>query len=132
MIVRSNYTIKYDRNKGEVNNLPSLTVPNQSYTLEELLQRHIQGMPTLGKEPIYEGESDFDLSGLRNMDLVDIQEMKMDVQHTLNEVKKEEERRQAVIDAKNKAEKAEFEAYKKEKMVGPSKESNEPKEPEKA
>lgn len=129
MIVRSNYTIKYDRSKGEVNNLPSLTVPNQSYTLEELLRRHIQGMPTIGNEPIYEGESEFDMSGLRHMDLVDIQEMKLDIQDTLDKVKQEEDRRTAAKEAKKKAELAEFEAYKKEKKVQPPKE---PKEPEKA
>lgn len=59
--------------KGEVNNLPSQTIPDQSMTVKELMERHARGLPLTGERvPIYNGEED--LPEFEKMDLAERQE----------------------------------------------------------
>lgn len=65
----------------ELNEKPSMTVPGQSMTIREMLQRHAAGLPIEGaKVPLYEGDETMDddeLVGhpdLSKMDLADRQE----------------------------------------------------------
>ena len=45
----------------EFNDEPSLTVPDQSYTIQELLDRHIAGtMPPVSQDVFYEDDPNFD------------------------------------------------------------------------
>lgn len=64
----------YERNEGV-----SLTVPNQSYTIRELMAKHASGsLPLIGKEGTFEDEPDIDhVNPLENpaADLVDKLEM---------------------------------------------------------
>lgn len=50
--------------RGEQNHLPSLTVPDQSMSVRELMRRSAQGLSLGGRIPMYEGtgEDDDDLS----------------------------------------------------------------------
>lgn len=62
----------------EVNNLPSMTVPDQSMSVAEMLARHASGLPISGaKIPLYEGDQD-PLGGLdpRTLDLSELQTLR--------------------------------------------------------
>lgn len=54
----------------EANTQPSLTVPDQTMTIREILVRYARGLPISGNVPIYEGE-DNDLPDPRTMDLAE-------------------------------------------------------------
>lgn len=46
---------------GEVNTLPSMTVPDQCLSIREILIRYAKGLPISASDPLYDGEdADFD------------------------------------------------------------------------
>lgn len=55
----------------EVNELPSMTKPDESFSMRELLDRYVKGLPISGK--VYNPDDDF--PDLRKLDLVQIQEL---------------------------------------------------------
>lgn len=58
-VIRNHYNSKYFQKKGEVNEEPSLTIPDQSYTVQELLARFASGLPMSGQKiPMYDGEEE--------------------------------------------------------------------------
>lgn len=62
----------------EVNPLPSLTIPDQSMSVREIMIRHANGLPfQAGKVPVYEGAEDFDdfLPNLATLDISERQEL---------------------------------------------------------
>ena len=62
----------------EVNPLPSLTVPDQSMTVREILIRHSNGIPfQAGRVPIYDGAEDFNdfLPNLASLDISERQDL---------------------------------------------------------
>lgn len=72
MTFKNHYNSKPD--KGEVNNLPSLTVPDQTMSLREIVRRYAAGYPVEGqKEPQYFGEDD-DMPDIKKMDLSEIED----------------------------------------------------------
>jgi hypothetical protein len=71
---------------NEINNEPSLTIPDQSMSVRELLQRFANGLPLGGvKEQIYEGE-DGDGIDPRRLDLADRQELEIAARQELAEI----------------------------------------------
>lgn len=71
----ANYNYKAVRN--EINTLPSETVPNETMTIRQILERHVSGL-AMPKErsPIYHDETeDMYVPDPRTLDLVDIQEL---------------------------------------------------------
>lgn len=57
------------------NNMPSLTIPDQTMSMRTILERHSRGLPIDGvKVPIWEGE-DNDLPDWNRLDLVERQEL---------------------------------------------------------
>lgn len=49
----------------ETSNLPSMTVPDMSMSIKDIINRHSRGLPTGGQRvPIYEGEEDI-LDGVK-------------------------------------------------------------------
>jgi len=57
---------------GEVNTLPSLTIPDQAMSIQEILRRYTSGLPIGGsRSPIF--DEDNDLPELSKMDLADRQ-----------------------------------------------------------
>lgn len=55
--------------KGEVNTQPSKTVPDQTMSIKEIMERYARGLPIeAGKVPIYHGEED-EIPDLKRMDL---------------------------------------------------------------
>jgi len=64
-------SINYDYRKynGEIYKFPSLTIPDQSMTVRDILERHSRGLTIeSAKVPIYEEEN---LPDIKNMDLAD-------------------------------------------------------------
>jgi hypothetical protein len=73
-------------NDDEINNEPSATIPDQSMSVRELLQRYANGLPLGGgKEPIYEGE-DGDGIDPRRLDLAERQELEIAARQELAEI----------------------------------------------
>ena len=61
---RSPFNSKNLPRNYEVNGMPSETIPDQSMSVKQIMQRYAQGMPLGGqREPIYEGE-DFEYAGI--------------------------------------------------------------------
>lgn len=54
--VRTNQNAKYFQDPGELNALPSMTVPDQSLSVREILQRHASGYPMTVAVPFFNGE----------------------------------------------------------------------------
>ena len=70
----------------EVNNSPSMTIPDQTMSIRELLRRFASGLPLGGsKEPIYEGE-DGDGIDPRRLDLAERQELEISARQELAEI----------------------------------------------
>lgn len=64
--------------KGEVNNLESMTIPDQSFTIEEIYRRFAQGRPVnVEKVPIYDG--DRLLPEFHRLDLAEREQLLQDV-----------------------------------------------------
>lgn len=59
-----------ENHPGEVNKLPSLTVPDQALDLKEIIRRFAAGIPmNVGKMPVFDEEND--LPDFTKMDLAD-------------------------------------------------------------
>ncbi len=72
--------------KYEKNGKPSLTIPDQTMSIRELLRRYASGLPLGGsKEPIYEGE-DGDGVDPRRLDLAERQELEIAARQELAEI----------------------------------------------
>lgn len=72
--VLNSLTYDYKQVKGEVNTLPSKTIPDQSMTIKQILERHSRGLPMLGqKVPMYDDTEELTVDP-RTMDLTDVQE----------------------------------------------------------
>lgn len=76
---------------GEVNNLPSETVPDQAMSVREILQRYARGLPLTeaGRVPIWaESPEDDDLPDIKTLDLAERQEIKEAAEAELLTIKK--------------------------------------------
>jgi len=72
--------------KYEKNGQPSLTVPDQTMSIRELLRRYASGLPLGGsKEPIYEGEEGDGIDP-RYLDLAERQELEINARQELAEI----------------------------------------------
>lgn len=94
---QSNYNRIRSKKDFEVKpkNDVSLTVPGQSYTVRELLRKHIAGIhPAIGKIPIWDEHPTFDSwdATIGEFDLVDAQEMAMALEERKNEILEARER----------------------------------------
>lgn len=62
--------------KGEINSDPSMTVPDQSMSVQEIMRRYASGLPLGGQRvPIYHGEDEF-LPDFDKLDLAEQQQYK--------------------------------------------------------
>lgn len=92
---------------GEINDEPSMAVPNQSLTVREILARHTRGLPVTGNINSYydENEDDIYMPDIKTLDLSEIDDYKAKYADILKRRKKD-------IDDKAKADKAaEIEKY---------------------
>lgn len=82
---------------GEENSGKSITVQDESYTVRELLEKHVQGlMPNVGLNPEYDTEKpsldDDMLFRRQNLDLTDIDDLKKKVGKTKSKLAKQKEK----------------------------------------
>jgi len=90
-MIRTSMTFRLNENDVEHPYGVSQTVPDQSYTLLELLDRHQRGLPIRVSNPLY---SDDDLPNIKAMDLVDIQEMREDLAYNTKQLQKKLKQKQ--------------------------------------
>lgn len=103
--------------RGQTFRKPSLTQPDQALTPRQLLDRHHRGLSLEGgREPIYE-EEDLPSDGINpaTLDLVDLQEMRIQNTQKVKDLKKkgDEEAAAAREAARKAAEDAENQQYTK-------------------
>jgi hypothetical protein len=96
---RSALTAGNDAN-GETSKLPSMTVPDQSLTVRQILQRFANG--TLGDISMNEPFYSEDLPDLRGMDMVQLNDMKREANQDILDIKAELKRREDEKKAKDK------------------------------
>ena len=62
---------------GQINKEPSMTVPNQSLSVKQILEKHVQGIRlSIGKEGLYDEDTDIDDVVLKSsMDVTEVQEL---------------------------------------------------------
>lgn len=102
--------------KGQINNEPSQTIPDQSMSLRELLIRYAKGLPLEGaKTPIWEGEEGFDRDP-ETLDLAEREELAEKAREELKEInerikqkvaEKKAKKRSEIIDLKDENEQSE-------------------------
>lgn len=110
-------TYDYRRFPGEINNEPSMTVPDQTMSLKELLERYARGLPVAGaKQEIFHGE-EF-VPDLNRMDLSEQQDLR---EHLATEIprlqadlkRQDEDKAKAKKEAEESASKSLYERFKK-------------------
>jgi hypothetical protein len=74
MKVKNSLNYVYTEQKGEVNTLPSMTIPDQTMSIRTIVDRYARGLPVTAFTPIYEGE-DFYMPDPKTLDLVDRAEL---------------------------------------------------------
>lgn len=74
---------------------PSLTVPDQSFTIAEIIARSERGLPITGvKVAVYDPEDGTPIPDLRKMDLVDVYELKKKLDSIIEKGKRELQQQQ--------------------------------------
>lgn len=106
MMFKTTYYRREDGVKPEIlpNRLPSLTIPDQSMTVQELLDNYARGLKfEVGKVPVYHGEDNqfgLDIDEWMKLDLVDRQEL---LDYTRQFVQDERDRRNKLAQKKTPA-----------------------------
>lgn len=72
---------------GEVNNEPSMTIPDQTMSIRTILERHSRGLPVGGSMDVYYDEDDT-MPDYRTLDLSEIADLKQEVKDTIEKHKK--------------------------------------------
>lgn len=73
--------------EGEINNEPSCTVPDQTMSIREILQRYSRGLPIGGRNDLYYDEDDT-MPDYKTLDLAEIQELRENVTQTIEKHRK--------------------------------------------
>lgn len=76
--------LNYTPTVGEINDMPSMTVPDQAMSMAEILSRFARGLPIeAGRVPIYDEEND--LPDIRTLDLVERADLAEQYRNELSE-----------------------------------------------
>ena len=54
--VKNSLNYDYTEQQGEVNQLPSMTIPDQTMSIRTIVDRYSRGLPVSAFTPVYEGE----------------------------------------------------------------------------
>jgi len=91
------YSNQLFENQYETNNEPSLTIPDQTMSVREILTRFSRGLPIDQKIPTYnESESDEYIPDPRYMDLAERQELSEIFKEELNFYKEQSQNNQTI------------------------------------
>lgn len=93
MNFRNNWTNR-PQSTGEVNTQPSQTIPDQTMSIPEILQRYARGLPiTKGKVPIYTGEDDpFNGIDPKKLDISELHNLKIQNEKFINNFRESQNR----------------------------------------
>lgn len=99
-LVKTQYNRELHPCNYEINNEPSMTVPDQTMSIKTLLERYARGLPLEGvQNPIWqEGEEFDDLPDPRTMDLSERQEFAEQVRQELAELSNAKSTKQLAAD----------------------------------
>lgn len=88
-MVFSNLTARDRVSVGEINNLPSCTIPGQVVPLRDLIRKYANGIPLVGNssEPMYYGD---EIPDPKSMDLSQLQEYREYLQQLEFDFKRQE------------------------------------------
>ncbi|AXL14916.1 hypothetical protein [Microviridae sp.] len=105
-IVR-NWSYKHGPNNMErKSSSPSLTIPNETYTIRELLAKHTRGIaPNIARQGHWQDDASFDspdFNKLNGLDIVDKHQISINNQLDIDSIIKEEEEKKAAIEAEKK------------------------------
>lgn len=68
---------------GLITTQPSLTIPDQTQSLREIVRRHVRGLPIAGNQPIYQMDEEtgegLEVPNLKAMDISEVQEYKQQI-----------------------------------------------------
>jgi hypothetical protein len=84
--VKNSLNYEYQNQLGEVNTLPSMTIPDQTMSIRTIVDRYAKGLPVSAFTPIYEGE-DFYIPDPKTLDLVDRAELLENVKQEVEGLK---------------------------------------------
>ncbi len=89
--------LNYKPYEGIVNDEPSMTIPDETMSIREILHRHVRGLPIDGKDPktaIWDDES----NGVnpKTLDLTEIQEYKENAQKSYEKLVKKQQKRKVL------------------------------------
>jgi len=83
--VKNSLNYDYKEQKGEVNTLPSMTIPDQTMSIRTIVDRYAKGLPVTSFTPIYEGE-DY-IPDPKTLDLVERQELAEQIRQEVESIK---------------------------------------------
>lgn len=102
MVIRTPYSkMSFD---GEVNNMPSMTVPDQALSVREIIDRFTRGLaPQIAFEKVYSEEN----PDIRGLDIVQLEDLRKEASETIefHENAQAEAKQKIAFDAKMKFEK---------------------------
>jgi hypothetical protein len=109
-MIRSSATAHLLQYAGEVNNKPSMTIPDQTMSIREIMNRYARGLPIAGEKfPLYEGDDDENLPDLSRMDKIEkieatrrIQDEVLDIQKKYEDDKKKSDRAKMIKEVQDK------------------------------
>lgn len=87
MQFKAHYNFREVKSKGEKFTLPSKTVPDETLTVRQMLERHTRGLPVHAsqKQAVYHG--DVDLPDMERLELEDKQEILENAQQNITDIK---------------------------------------------
>lgn len=112
ILIKNTLNAKSFPTKGEKNTLPSMTIPDMSFTIQEILIRFSKGLPISGNasKPVYNGE--LLVPDVKKMDISEIADLRDFMKEKIAERKAESER---IGKEKREKEQREFDEWKRQK-----------------
>lgn len=93
--IKNSLNASYFKKQNQVFTQKSQTVPDQSLTMRQLLDRYAKGLPLEAKEPVYYGE-DTEIPNFKKMDLTELAEYRENLNEDIKRLSKKERRKKAV------------------------------------
>lgn len=88
--VRNSLNYAETEESFEFNTLPSLTIPDETMSLREILDRYARGLPISGNEPIYHVDDDGNpqhVPDFNHMDFADVQTYRENLRQAIDETR---------------------------------------------
>lgn len=97
--------LNYQPDPGEINLSPTMTVPDQSMAIREIMSRFSRGLPVGGQRVALFTEEGEEMPDPRTLDLTDLQEIAEYQQEVVNNFKKSQNAKETAAATRRAAEK---------------------------